>query len=741
VLSSHPNIKQAVVIARALSNSTDKELIAYTTGAATAEELKAYLKEKLPGYMVPGYYVKLESIPLTSNGKVDRKNLPDPEGTGLQHEEYVAPRTELEKLLVRQWSGVLRAKEEEIGMESDFFALGGDSIKAIQIVARLRNAGYELKISDVMGSSRLQDMTAKLKPLSRRIDQGPVEGEVLLSPVQQAFLSNAFAKGTEVEKDLFHQSFMLCFPCGLTTAETRAIIEKLIAHHDVLRMGYQKSDAGTWQQINGGLAGDYYVLEEATLPGSIKAKAEKEAFFEEQGAKLKQRIGFIRGPLVGVGLYHDREQEESHLLLSIHHMVIDLVSWRILFEDIDTLSGQYRKGRKLSLPEKTDSYRYWMERNAEYAKSHLLERQRGYWQQHQSAKADRMPVVQPEGRNTFGVSRRAGFRLSKEETLQLQEGMHGRNKVETNALLLAALSRALKDVFGVGTVRVLLEGHGREEYLEKTDISRTVGWFTSMYPFVLSSARADVETVLMLQDALSNQVPDKGVGYGLLRYISDHPLPPMEDAQVTFNYLGDFTREGTPGTATGRTFRYSEYGHGEDVDPELERESEVEVSGQHEDGCLRMSIQYSGERMDEGQMQELATSYKAQLLQISKALTEYDKTLQLPGNFTYKGLALEQIVALEKEYGGIEDVYRLSPMQQGLYYHALSEPDSHAYFEQFGYGLKGDLDISKLEQSYRTLIQRHGVLRTVFRNDLAEEPLQVVLKEEEEKKIRTKALI
>jgi non-ribosomal peptide synthase protein (TIGR01720 family) len=559
--------------------------------------------------------------------------------------------------LVKIWSEVLRSKEEEIGLESDFFALGGDSIKAIQIVARLRNTGLELKISDVMGSSRLQDMATKLKPLSRKIDQGPVEGEVLLSPVQQAFLGNAFAKGTEEHKDLFHQSFMLCFAGGLTIAETKAIIEKLIAHHDVLRMSYQKTEQDTWQQINGGLQGDYYVLEEVSLPSSIKEKAEKEAFFEEQGSKLKQRIGFRKGPLVGVGLYHDTTQNESHLLLTIHHMVIDLVSWRILFEDIDTLLNQYRKGKKLTLPEKTDSYRYWMERNAEYAKSHLMERQRTYWEQQQSAKTDMIAVARPQGRNTFGVSKRVGFSLSKQETKLLQQGMNAKNKVETDAILLAALSRSLKATFGVENVRVLLEGHGREEYLEKTDISRTVGWFTSMYPFVLNSAKEDIESVLLLQDALSNQLPDKGVGYGLLRYISEQALPTMEDAQVTFNYLGDFTREEAPQqtntsstdtssnpTTNRTTFSYSEYGHGLDVHPNLSRESELEVSGQSEDGCLQMSIQYSGERMDEGQMQELAISYKAQLLKLSEELIKYDKQLQLPGSFTYKGLTLEQIV-------------------------------------------------------------------------------------------------
>jgi acyl carrier protein len=147
-----------VVIARVLKNSTDKELIAYTTGAVTAEELKAYLKEKLPSYMVPSYYVKLESIPLTSNGKVDRKNLPEPEGTGLKQGEYVSPNTDTEKQLVKIWSEVLRVKVEEIGLESDFFALGGDSIKAIRLIHMVENQlNTGVKIIHLLQNNILKD--------------------------------------------------------------------------------------------------------------------------------------------------------------------------------------------------------------------------------------------------------------------------------------------------------------------------------------------------------------------------------------------------------------------------------------------------------------------------------------------------------------------------------------------------------------------------------------------------------
>lgn len=741
-LYSHVKVDQCVVIARSLGKRKDLELIAYTTGEAAAEELRSYLKEKLPNYMVPSHFVKLASLPLTSNGKVNRKSLPDPDDSGMQGVEYTAPITDEERFLAKKWSEVLRVKESGIGLATDFFALGGDSIKAIQIVARLRTGGYELKISDVMISSKLVDMASKLRTLTRVIDQAPVEGEVMLSPIQCGFLENSFAKGTEEIKDYFHQSFMFCLPGGVTELEVRAVMEKIVAHHDALRMRYEKSKEGVWKQYNNGLSGDYYIFEEATLPNDREDfKSSQSRFFEEHGTRLKQRVSFRKGPLLGVGLYHDVENNESHLLLCIHHMVIDLVSWRILFEDIDILLNQYRNGEDLALPEKTDSYRYWMERNADYANGHLVERQRPFWDQRIKRKVDKIAAENPEGRNLFGVSKRVGFTLSREQTAQVYQGMNGLNKVEINTLLLAALSRALKDMFGTKVVKVLLEGHGREGYLENTDISRTVGWFTSIYPFVLITGDESVESVLMLQDAL-NKVPDKGVGYGILRYLHEHRLPELEDADVSFNFFGDFSKlagkeenetiappSSNSRNSTKKILNYSKYEHGADVHPDLERETELEVSGQSQDGCLEMSIQYSSERMSEELMQSVAVSYKTHLLKISESLSTYDKTVQLPSGFTYKGLTMQQVEKLTQEYGTIEDVYQLSPMQQGIYFHALSEPDSQAYFIQIAYGLSGFLDIDKLKDAFSKTIKRHAVLRTIFRRDLGDDPLQVVLKD------------
>ena len=168
-ISSHPHSGQAVVIARAINNTSDKELIAYTTGDATAEELRAYLKESLPSYMVPNYYVRLESIPLTSNGKVDRKALPDPEGTGMQQATYIAPKTETEKKLVKIWSEVLGVEESTLSIKADFFDLGGHSIKAIRLLCQThKQLGVKLALKELFASPTIEQLSKLINTSTKK---------------------------------------------------------------------------------------------------------------------------------------------------------------------------------------------------------------------------------------------------------------------------------------------------------------------------------------------------------------------------------------------------------------------------------------------------------------------------------------------------------------------------------------------------------------------------------------------
>jgi amino acid adenylation domain-containing protein/non-ribosomal peptide synthase protein (TIGR01720 family) len=736
VLSGHPKLDQSLVVARDINHTSNKELIVYYTGEAKAEELKAYLQKKLPGYMVPNFYVKLERIPLTSNGKVDRNALPDPDDTGMQQGGYVAPVTEAERQMVKIWSEVLRAKFDKIGLESDFFALGGDSIKAIQILARLRNAGYDLKMSDVLNSSRLKEMTAKLRLLSRIINQEPVEGEVILSPIQRAFLENAFAKGSDQEKQLFHQSFMFCFPGGISTTEAKVIVEKLMSHHDALRLRFEKSRDGKWSQYNAGLSQVDFIIEESTIPHDMALDVTAIAkFFEDQGSRLKMKLGFVNAPLLGVGVYHNAETKESHFLMSVHHLVIDLVSWRILFEDIETLLTQFRNGSELKLPDKTDSYKFWMERSANYAGTYALEQQRSYWEYQQGTITDSLPIKKPLGKNTIGNSSIIDLTLDKDQTTKLKTSINSVNKVETNALLLAALSRAIKDVFNIEQIRILLEGHGREEFIEDIDISRTIGWFTSMFPFLLNASKENAQTVFMLQDAL-NQIPDKGVGYGLLRYSSKNPLQTLKDVSLTFNYLGDLSRDDNNVFSVSQDksqefrslFDYSDYGHGTDAHPNLERESFLLVSGHTLNGSLSISLQFNKECVEEQHVQLLADRYKVHLLNIAEELLDYSEIVQLPSSLTYKKLSIEQLKKLQIDHGEIEDIFPLNASQLGLLYLNETVKESGYYIEQFIDEFKGALEVDKWLNALKLVVAKNQALRVIFRNDITSEPLQICLK-------------
>jgi amino acid adenylation domain-containing protein/non-ribosomal peptide synthase protein (TIGR01720 family) len=687
--------------------------------------------------MVPKYYVQLGEIPLTNNGKVDRKSLPDPVGTGLQQAIYNAPKSEIEKILVQLWSDVLKIGKEEVGLSSDFFALAGDSIKAIQLVARMRNVGYALRMSDVLANSKLQDMAGKVELLTRQIDQADVIGEIILSPIQKAFFSNAIAKGTDDEKQLYHQSFMLSFSKGISLKETTEIVEKLIEHHDALRLQFEKNEKGVWKQHIARNKKGLYIIQEILVPSFTSEEDDRrEEFFEQKGGELKSKIGYASGPLIGFRLFHESDSSQSHLLICIHHLAIDLVSWRILFEDIETLFNLIGSGKELKLPQKTDSYKYWMERNVEYVNSHLILEEIKYWEELEKEETENLHIRDLAGGKTHKCSKVCEIAFSKQETLFIQSVITSTKKIEINALLLAALSRAIRDAFEVKKVRILLEGHGREEYLEEMDISRTIGWFTSLYPFILNASEESGKSIYVLQEQL-NKVPGRGVGYGLLRYLAMNETLEAKNSEVTFNFLGQFNVENQNASEDNRAgnlsnqslFSISKFRHGRDIHSNLEMESNLLVTGQISNGSLQMNIQFSSERMEERKVRFLAERYRMHLIKIAEELSESDQKVQLPSSFSFKGLSFDALTELKRKYGEIEDVFPLNGSQLGLLFVNDTNNDSGLYTEQFVDEFFGSLNLERWINALFQMISLNQALRLVFRTDLTLEPIQICLKD------------
>ncbi|WP_342332928.1 amino acid adenylation domain-containing protein [Pedobacter sp. FW305-3-2-15-E-R2A2] len=720
VLQGYPDMVSAVVIARK-GVSGVRELIAYLVSGSVLviQELRTYLGSRLPSYMVPSHYVQLDSLPLNANGKTDRKALPDPEGMGMASGvAYVAPRTEIEEKLAAIWSEVLNTPKARIGIHDSFFDLGGDSIKSIQIVSRLKQQGYSLTIQEVLLYPVIGTLSKYVRVTVRDIDQQPVVGLTGLSPIQRMFFEDYGS--TPVH---YNQSVLLRSSSRLSLKALRLALDKLVEHHDALRMVYYQQE-GTWLQENKDLSQAY---------GFEEVEQElDEAGFALFCDHVQGSADLSSGPLFRAVLFRGSDGSDRLLLVS-HHLVIDGVSWRIIFEDLSSLYEQFLAEQVVQLPLKTDSFRHWQSVQEEYSRSSVLLAEQAYWSLSEDWPLADLQADQAGGSNLYGEGTSESFSLDRSMTSLLLNRCYQSYHTEINDILVSGLVLSLAGVFGIDHIRIGMEGHGREDIGSGLDVTRTVGWFTTTYPVCidLGYAADRIRQLIEVKECL-HRVPNKGIGYGILRYLggAGYQCRPS----VTFNYLGDFgsgagssKEQGGVVSPSASLFSFSGDYHGREISGGLPRQSLLDVSGMIVDGCLQLSVVYSAEQYSTGRMRSLISRYQQELEGLILELSA-STTVQLsPVDLSYQGLSVEQVHSLNAD-ALLEDVYRLGPLQEGLYYHWLSAPDSSAYFMQISCRLHGRIDIDLLSESYRQLVGRHGVLRTSFVRDYGDVPLQVVRK-------------
>ncbi|WP_145719749.1 non-ribosomal peptide synthetase, partial [Chitinophaga japonensis] len=466
------------------------------------------------------------------------------------------------------------------------------------------------------------------------------------------------------------------------------------------------------------------VLREYDLCGRSDAVEE----LGRQGDILQSSIDLCAGPLVHAGLF--RLDDGDRLLLVIHHLVTDGVSWRILLEDLSTLYSGIGQGAAVSLPLKSDSYLCWSERLKAYANSAALSSELPYWEGVLSSSLPVLPQDYPGGGNRVSSGAGLSFELSESDTLLLGSQVHRVYNTDINDVLLAGVGLAVADSFGVAGVVVELEGHGREELFDDLDIGRTVGWFTSTYPVVLDAcAGEDARAYLVRLKEQLRRVPGKGIGYGLLRYLRDGGgvLPfDMPAGRITFNYLGDFG-SGVSGATGEELFLYSGAYRGRELREDYELDHALTVTGLQVSGRLRVMVDYSRSQYDDATIAGFVNRYESLLLGLIRDLAGDEGRYVTPSDLSYRGLSMSEVSALGSG-GEVEDVYELSPLQEGIYYHWLAAPGTTAYVEQSSYRLKGRVDIGLLEQSYARLLSRHAILRTAFTHEYGTSTLQIVRK-------------
>ncbi|MDP1501082.1 non-ribosomal peptide synthetase [Bacillus velezensis] len=629
-LRSLDGVKEAAVSVRT-GQSGNKELIAYMSLQADmdTEKVRSSLSKQLPNYMVPAYMMELEKLPLTPNGKLDRKNLPEPE-LALQT-AYTAPRNELEEQLSVIWQEVLGAKQ--VGIEDSFFELGGDSIKALQVSARLGRYGWKMTASDLFRHPSIKELAPLIRKAERVIDQLPVEGDIPWTPVQQWFLSQRMEN-----RNHFNQSVMMFSSDALHKQPLKEALEHLVIHHDALRITVSAENE-SFRQTNHGIQKDeLYSLDIWDL--SETDTWEKE--IESEVAALQQRMDIEKGPLLKAGWFKTRSGD--YLFITVHHLAVDGVSWRILLEDLSAAYTQAVKGQPVQLPPKTDSFKQYAERLSEYAKSSKLMREEEYWRFIEEETAAELPYEKPQHQTgAENIRQTVSFTLTEEETSVLLQQVNRAYHTDTQDILLTAAALALRDWTGGGRLRIAMEGHGREHIMPELDISRTVGWFTSMYPVLidLNTAGAELGTAVKTVKDTLGRIPDKGIGYGILKYMT----PPEQKTirfrqapEISFNYLGQFND-----TEDQHTFSLSGLASGHDITPTWQREQAVEMSAMAAQNKLHFSLSYPPSRFRKETMEQLLQTLQQYLRDIMAHCTGKEESEKTVSDFSSKTLTSDDL--------------------------------------------------------------------------------------------------
>jgi non-ribosomal peptide synthase protein (TIGR01720 family) len=618
VLRRHPAVREAAVVARhdAPGETALAAYLVFHPGSDAApgvlRELREFLKERLPDAMVPATFTVLPALPVTANGKLDRAALPVPEaGRAAAEQEAVAPRNAVEARLAAIWREVLGLGEAEIGVHDNFFELGGDSILSIQIASLATRAGLRLSPLQLFEHPTVARLAAVVgepgRPghPGRSGDREPVVGPVPLTPIQRRFFTLDIP-----ERHHWNQALLLEVAVPLAPRSLAVALDCLFAHHDALRHRFRRGAAG-WEQVAEPPAAGMGLLSAVDL--SALPAARQSAEVERVAASLQGSLRLDTGPLLRcvdfvLGAAH-------RLFLLAHHLVVDGVSWRILLEDLESAYRQSERGGPVELPARTTSFKGWAERLAEHAASPVLAAEETYWLDEARRGVRPLPLDVPAGENTRASTRTLSVALDAAETGALLRDVAAAFHTQINDLLLAALAEAFAPWTGGGPLLVDLEGHGREEIDEDLDLSRTVGWFTAIFPLLLDTVEIEEEPERRLAgvQAALRTVPQNGIGYGALRYCGRPDvaarLAALPAAEVSFNYLGRLDQA----LAARSPFRIAPESAGPTAGRGGRRSHLLEINGLVVGGVLRFDWSYSPRLHRAETVERLARAHTAAL--------------------------------------------------------------------------------------------------------------------------------
>lgn len=768
-------IEQAVV---AVAGNLKNQLVAYWIPADKSRtpsdsSLKAYLQKYLPDYMLPSIFMMMDALPLNANGKVDRRALPQPEiNTDRKH---VLPTTDNESVLLNIWCEILQ--QQDLSIHDNFFELGGDSILSLQIVAKARQQGLNIRANQIFEHQTVYQLAGVCEKLSKGLeeeqilqrinvnvltectDDKPIDktsSEIPLTPIQQDF----FAQGVHQPN---HWNMALRFEVlqTLDQAHLAHAVNALISHHDMLRAAFYNINGRIVQTVKAQLPANTFQYSELLVSAygnsasDFSNSDDRTAAIQALAHHLQASLNLEKGEVFKVGYLNCGEDKPGCLLLVGHHLVVDGVSWRVLLEDLQDLYQQCQASSTtsarpiLTLPTKTSAYRDWAQSLSAYEPARHSLKQNAYVSSSVNKRAtvedywlnierellpkevakelnslNYLPVKSDftQQGNTFGNRRTYDSIIDESLTQALLNRAGKAYQASMQDLLLSAFVMVLCRWSGQQAAWIELESHGREALDDAIDLSRTVGWFTSLYPVYLKADNNDIGATICSVKEYLRAIPQKGLAYGVMKYQRD-ALANLPRPAITFNYFGQYDQTAdtlqwlTPSTESA----------GPLFDAQNLATALIEINADVLGGQLRVRWSYASQAFDESTIIELAQQFGQQLIALTRHCEKVVATAT-PSDFPLLMSRQAQLDKLFIDYplATIDDVYPLSPVQSGMLFHTLYDTQSGVYFDQMTAQVKGTLEQEIFAKAWQVVAARHDILRSGFFVDTFDEAAHVV---------------
>ena len=717
-LLKYPMIKQTVVTCQT-NQSMQSMLVAYVVPRNTVtlniNLVRQYLEQHLQTYMIPSNILVLDKLPVTINGKLDKTKLPTL-NTNKNSYSYLAPKNHIEKCMVTIWRKIFNLRK--VSLTDDYYRLGGDSITAMQISSQASKIGLKVKVRDILNYSTVGHLCKFIKPIKSTVIQHklPYNNRVSLTPIQQWFFTRNLKAPNQ-----FSNYVLLKSKVSLTIKQVEAVFSQLIKQHDMLR-AYFYVENGSWRQK----ISQYCVMSKVSRFTFNSAQSEFEIWLKLRAINLQKKLELSQPPLVKVAII-EGYQRTTHLLIIIHHLIIDGISWRVLIEDLAAYIHNLENNTKASVTTIANSYATWSNHLNKLAGTSAIKGTYDYWSTAIPISYN-LPLDYPRGKNTTVSESKTNINVDQSLTQLILKDIPEKHKIKPHEILIVALCYTLSLWSKQEDIYLDMEHHGREVVNETLELSQTIGWFTALFPVSIKvSTRIphNWEMLVKLVKSQLREVPNDGLSYGILRYLCKDKslsglLSSTSEAEISFNYLGQFPlQENKILTMTDQPI-YLVSGI------ENMRTHLFDIMAWVKAGVLTISWSYSRNCHNLKTIELLVGNLADNIKVLTQALHAATYPWTIPQDYPFSELRQRNLDKLIQHYPKLSNILPLSPIQQGLLFHKTCEDHDFAYHIQVRWHDPRVLDLKYYKLAWEHILARFEVLRAQFIwNDL-EKPVQVI---------------